>query len=155
MRPEVPDETAGLLRRCLNREPNHRPAAADAARVLGDEPGAAAESVTPGRRGGLDAEAGDLRQLIRRRVPQIVAIAAGAGLGLMGLMAQFVEMSVVPPVAYRLTLPFVGCGIVAATTVAWFHGERGRQQASVLEWILLGIVAVVWLAISGWILFGG
>lgn len=147
MRPDIPEEVAGLLRRCLNREPNHRPSAADAARILSGERKAGFDDRSTR---GVD-EAADLRELVRRRVPQIVAMAGAAGLGLMGLMSQFVEMGVAPPITYRLTLPLVACGVAAATVVAWFHGEKGRQESSVLEWILLSVIAVAWLSVSAWI----
>jgi hypothetical protein len=43
------------------------------------------------------------------------------------------------------------CAVVASTVIAWFHGERGRQETRVLEWILLSVIGVAWLSISGWI----
>jgi hypothetical protein len=46
------------------------------------------------------------------------------------------------------------CGVAAATVVAWFHGERGRQQSNILEWILLSVIGVVWLTLSAWMIFG-
>jgi eukaryotic-like serine/threonine-protein kinase len=150
MRPDIPADVADLLRRCLNREPNHRPRAADAARVLG-EPAAAAGGASPRESHGAE-EVGDLQQLIKRRVPQIVAIAGAGGLGLMGLVSEFVEMEILPGIAYRLTLPLVAAGVVAATVVAWFHGERGPQKASLLEWVLLGVIGALWLGVSTWIL---
>jgi hypothetical protein len=64
-------------------------------------------------------------------------------------------MEILPLDMYRLTLAFVAAGVVAATVVAWFHGERGKQEPSVVEWILLSVIAVIWVGVSGWILFGG
>ena len=52
---------------------------------------------------------------------------------------------------FRLTLPFAGCAVLAASVIAWFHGERGRQQTSLLEWILLSLVGALWLSLSAWI----
>ena len=50
LRPDVAPEVADLLRRCLNREPNHRPSAADAARVLsGEAHTTGGQAVTGGR----------------------------------------------------------------------------------------------------------
>ncbi len=155
LRPDVDPTVADLLRRCLAREPNHRPAASDAARILsGADVGAGGGRAVTAARAGTSSPSGesaDLQALIRRRVPQIVLITAVAGWGLL----QFVEVVFDnDSLVFRLTLPFVGCGILASTVVAWFHGEEGKQEASVLEWILLGAIALVWLGTSGWILAG-
>lgn len=145
LRPEVDPELADLLRRCLAREPKHRPSAQDIARALAP---ASAGGASPAASGALPSSETDLRELIRRRVPQIVLIAAAAGWGLMTLMDQLVDREVLPDVFYRLTLPFVACGVTAATVVAWFHGERGRQKTSVLEVLVLTAIAAVWIALS-------
>jgi len=154
VRPDVPADMADLLKRCLNREPKHRPSAADIARVLkGDTGGTSAAS---GVTSGSIEEAADLQQLIKRRVPQVVLITGGAGLGLMSLMNELTaDQQLLDPIWYRLTLPFVVCGLAAATVIAWFHGERGKQQTNVLEWILLSVIGVIWLAISAWMIVGG
>ena len=151
-RPDVPADIADLLKRCLNREPKHRPSAADVVSVLaGDPSGAAAGGPTSG---GVE-EAADFQQLIRRRVPQVVIITGGAGLGLMSLMNELTaDQQLLDPIWYRLTLPFVACGLAAATVIAWFHGERGKQQTNVLEWVLLSVIGVIWFSISAWMIVG-
>ncbi len=157
MRPDVDPAVADLLRRCLNREPNHRPSAADASRVLSGTgspaPGGHGVAGTPGGTGGQVAlaDGADLQELIRRRVPQIVLITAVAAYGLL----QFVELIFDnDSLVFRLALPFAGCGVLASTVVAWFHGEKGKQETSLLEWALLGAIGVVWLALSAWIVLG-
>lgn len=154
LRPDVDGGVADLLRRCLNREPKHRPSAADAHRLLSEGGGLAVLGAGVGAGSGLD-EVADLQQLIKRRVPQIVAVAAASGWALMTLMDQLVDREILPGIAYRLTLPFVAAAVAAATVVAWFHGERGRQRTSVLEWVLLSVIGVIWLTISTWMLVGG
>lgn len=149
LRPDVDADLALLLRRCLAREPKHRPSAQDIARALAPAGSATGASAGPG---GLPSSETDLRELVRRRVPQIVLVAAAAGWGLMTLMDQLVDREVLPDVFYRLTLPFVACAVAAATVVAWFHGERGRQKTSVLEVLLLAAIAAVWIALSAVIL---
>lgn len=146
MRPDVDPEVADLLRRCLNREPKHRPSAADAARILaGDE---APSGGGPAKGSGSVEAVADIQELVKRRVPQIVLLTAVAGYGLL----QFIELIFDnDSLIFRLALPFVGCGIAASTVVAWFHGERGTQESNVLEWILLSVIAVAWLTISVWI----
>ena len=156
MRADVDPDVADLLRRCLNREPKHRPSAADVARALSGDSAAGARSAI-GTSGSVEGAA-DLQQLIKRRVPQIVLVAAATGGGLMQLVWMLVEsgkFGQYGQTVFDLTLVFVGCGIGAATVVAWFHGERGKQQTNVLEWILLSLIGVVWLTVSAWTLLSG
>lgn len=148
LRSDVDPEVADLLKRCLNREPKHRPSAADAHRMLlGESASAVAGS-------GSVEDAADLQQLIKRRVPQIVLVAGAAAFGFMQLVGLLVDMGTFGQIVWDLSLPFVGAGVAAATVVAWFHGERGKQQTNVLEWILLSLIAVLWLTVSAWIFVG-
>lgn len=137
MRPDVDPRVADLLRRCLNREPRHRPTAADLARALG----------SPGDASDADPLTGDLQQLLKRRVPQIVLLAGGVGLGTMGLVDQLVENELLPDIAYRLTLVTALCAVAVAGVVGWFHGERGRQKSPTVERVLLAIIALVWIGL--------
>jgi len=148
MRPEVDGTLAGLLRNCLNREPNHRPSAANAARILRGE-------AVSGTGGGSVEDAADLGELIRRRVPQIVVISAAAAWLFLQVIDTFIQNDSLPDIAWNLSLPFATAGVAAATVVAWFHGERGRQQTNVLEWVLLSVIGVLWLTTTGWILLNG
>ena len=153
MRPDAPSDVADLLRRCLNREPNHRPSAADAARVLSGE--ASLHDTGPQATGsGSVEDAADLQQLLKRRVPQIVLVAGAAAIGFIQLVAVMVEMGTLGPIFWDLSLPFAVGGVAASTVVAWFHGEKGKQEASVLEWILLSVIAVIWIAVSAWMVVG-
>jgi hypothetical protein len=88
----------------------------------------------------------DLAELVRRRVPQIVIITAGAGITLIGLSDALEEM--LPPDAKLLTVIFAVAAVVASGVVGWFHGEKGKQRAPAIEWALLGLVAVAWLVVS-------
>jgi serine/threonine-protein kinase len=146
LRPDVDPAVADLLRRCLNRDPNHRPRAVDAARIL--RIGAGGVAAAPA------AQSSDLSELLRRRVPQIVVISGGAGLSLIGLMGELVDRGTVDPIVFPLTLAFVVCGFVASMVVAWFHGERGPQKATLMEWTVLGVIGVIWVILSAWIVGG-
>ena len=137
MRPDVDAELAALLARCLNRDPKRRPSAARAAATLRGEK--VAGDGTPNV---------DIQELIKRRVPQIVLLAIAAGWGLIVVAETIFDND---SLIFFLTLPFAGCGVLAATIVAWFHGERGRQRTSLLEWILLSLVGALWLSLSAWI----
>ena len=156
MRADVDQDVVDLLRRCLNREPKHRPSAAEVARALAADSAPAAQSAYA--TSGSVEGAADLQHLIKRRVPQIVFFAAVAGsglLGLVGLLRENNKFGQYGQTVFDLSLWFVGAGIAAATVVAWFHGEKGRQQISVLEWILLSLIGVVWLTVSAWTLLSG
>jgi serine/threonine protein kinase len=140
-RPDVDPVLADLLKRCLNREPKHRPSAERVVATLQGGGGAAA----------ADGEL-DLQELVKRRVPQFVLGAGAAAIGLLGFVSMLVERGTLGELWWDLALPLAACGFVASAVVAWFHGERGRQKASVLEFALLGAIGVVWLSISAWIL---
>lgn len=152
MRPDVEPEVAELLKRCLSREPNHRPSAAQAARVLkGEEPGAVGIATS----GGVE-DALTLQGLLKRRVPQFVLAASATGAGFIGFVWMLVESGTFKThLAFDLALPFATCGVAAATVVAWFHGELGKQQTSVLEWILLSVIGVIWVTMSVWTVLRG
>lgn len=155
MRPDIPAEVADLLKRCLNREPKHRPSAADAARILsGKRAGGGAKGGEGFQRTGSIEDPVTLDELVTRNVPRIVGMAGAAGLGLIGLTGTLVEMEVLDKDPYfLLTLPAAACGVMAATVIGWFHGEKGRQTSSMLEWLLLSLIGIAWVMTSAWIVF--
>jgi serine/threonine protein kinase len=142
LRSDVPTDVADLLQRCLSREPNHRPRAADVVRLLSSPPGAATGQ-TDGDDGG-----GDLGELVKRRVPQVVISAGVLGWLLVQVAATLYERWALPPYVFDVTVTTAVAGVLVSLVVAWFHGERGRQQAPTVEYVLLGIIAVAWLVIS-------
>lgn len=149
IRPDVPAEVAALLVRCLNKEPKHRPSAADAARVLSADAG-----VQAGRVGSSIEDPVTFDEVLKRNVPRIVGMAGAAGLGLIGFTATLVEMEVLERDPYfLLTLPLAACGVMAATIIGWFHGEKGPQSSSVIEGLLLSLIGIAWLISSAWIVF--
>ena len=103
--------------------------------------------------GSVEEEA-DLQQLFKRRVPQMVMGAIVAAVGFLGFVGLLVEMGTLGPLYWSLSLPFATCGVASATIIAWFHGETGKQQANVLEWIMLSVIGVIWLTITGWMVLG-
>jgi serine/threonine-protein kinase len=152
LRGGAPADIADLLRRCLNKEPKKRPRAVDIERQL--------EEGDPDATGGYasiqrpaPADPTDIGELVKRRVPQIVVLALAAGAGLIGVVGEL-QGDVLPEGALRLTFPFVIAGILASTVIAWFHGEKGEQKAPTLEYTLLGVIAVGWLAATIWVVMG-
>lgn len=149
LRGGVPADLADLLRRCLNKDPQKRPRAADVARALRAEPrpqGVAAAHVP--------ASASYSDELMRRGVPKIVVFTMGGAAGFIALVSQLVEMEVFPRVAYLLAWPLAICGVLTAAVIGWFHGEAGRQRAPAVEYALLAVIAVIWVAWSWFILQG-
>jgi serine/threonine protein kinase len=140
LRPDVPEPLADLLRRSLAKEPRHRPSARDVVRALGEQT-SAGTAAHPSH-----AEEHDLTKLLKRRVPQIVLIVAGAGIGLIQLVGSLNDL--LPPESQLVTVIFVVAAVLASAVVAWFHGERGRQRAPVLERVLLALIGVIWLAVT-------
>jgi serine/threonine-protein kinase len=136
-RPDVEPSIADLITRCLNREPKHRPSAARAVATLRGDAAQAEGAANL-----------DVQELIKRRVPHIVLAAIAAGWLLIEVVETIFNND---SLIFRLTLPFAGCGVLAASVIAWFHGERGRQRTSLLEWILLSLVGALWLSLSAWI----
>ncbi len=143
LRPDVDAATADLLKRCLAKEPMHRPSAADVVRILEGRTGGGADSQG-------ESVGGDLAELVKRRVPQIVLVAIGGAITLIGLADALEDL--MPPDSKLLTVVFSVAGVVASAVVAWFHGERGEQRAPVIEYLLLGLIAAAWLVVSGWII---
>jgi serine/threonine protein kinase len=140
MRPDIDPDVADLLKRCLNREPKHRPSAEQAARVLRGERSAAE---TRQRSGSVEGPL-TVDELLKRRVPQLVGTALATGAGVLGFIWMLTESGNLPQGVFAL--PFVSCAVGAAIVVAWFHGERGPQHSSVLEWVLLSLVGLAWVA---------
>jgi len=144
LRPDIEPEVAALLKRCMNREPNHRPSATSAAKAL-------EVRAEGGVRLPLEG-ATFWDELKRRRFPQFAGSALLAGAAVIAfasevIVGQFGATDVIRP----LSVPLALCGVAAAIVITWFHGERGRQESSRVEWVLLGTIAVIWLATTVWI----
>ncbi len=153
MRPDIPAEVADLLKRCLNREPKHRPSAADAARILAGRtaPGGGG----PAQGSGSMEDPFTIDEILKRNLPRIVGLASAAGLALIGLAGTLADLAVLPRLVFLLRLPLAACGVMAATVIAWFHGEKGRQESNILEWLLLSLIGIAWVMISAWIVIAG
>ncbi len=132
LNPMVDADFAALVRRCLAKEPKHRPTVADLKRKLGGEAALAA-----GPLGSLD--------LVKRRIPQLVAAAAVAGAGLLGAVDQLTDRGIIPNVSYQLALALVVHGVLATGVISWFHGARGEQRITALEIVALSVLGVSWI----------
>lgn len=141
MRADVDRDLATLLRRCLNRQPNHRPRAADLVRML--EGGAPVDD---------EPEALGLEQLLARRVPQIMGFVLSVAIAVIGLVSALVDVYDWPDWILTVSLVLAGSGVAMSLVLAWFHGEKGDQDSPRLQWALLGIIAVVGLGLCAWVL---
>ena len=142
VRPTISRDLEELLLRCLAREPAHRPRAEDVARRLEWGGGTGTDGDPVG------ASFGDGLGIRRRRMPQIVSSTIAGGVVLLGLVMGAIDIEKLPDVAFELTVNLIAWGVVASGVLAWFHGERGRQQATSTEKTILAALAVGWLAVS-------
>lgn len=144
LRPDVPAEVADLLRRCLAKQADHRPRATDVVRILSRP---VAPPVPHPAAAAADGEM-DLAELIKRRVPQLVALAITAGVTLIGLAGAGVEFYGLPRLGLDLTIVFAVALVLVSLVGSWYHGAAGRQKATPVEWLMYAAIATVWLGVS-------
>lgn len=90
-----------------------------------------------------------LREISGRRLFQwTFAYVAGAWI-LLELTDFLVEMFEGPAFVTRALLTALAFGLLAATVVAWHHGEKGRQQVTRPEVAFLTAIGVVGLLVTG------
>lgn len=140
-RPDIPSAVRDLLKHCLDRTPNHRPTASDALRVL--RQGGSGMELAGAPSTAADEDHADLATLIRKRVPQSVFLTIAVVGVLLSLVQGFDSGRLF---AASLVLGCTAVGFVAV--VAWFHGERGRQKAPAVEYMILTTVALAGVALS-------
>ena len=141
LRADVPADVADLLKRCMSKEPNHRPRAADVVRILKGSTassGAAAALVPDG----------DLGELIKRRVPQLVLAVGGGGLAFVGVVSGLGDFYEWPSVIVSLSVVLTVAAVLVSIVASWFHGEPGRQRSTAVEILLYTAIGVVWLGVS-------
>jgi hypothetical protein len=148
LREDVDEPLADLLERCLAKEPAKRPGAAYLARAFREgldavpEPGRGPATVT-GR--GVPGQGDVLAAVLRRRLPQIVAVTAVVGYALLTFIDQLADRGVLPELYYLLSLSTFIYGVVASGVIAWFHGKTGQQRIMPLEVVMLSLVGSAWL----------
>jgi peptidoglycan/LPS O-acetylase OafA/YrhL len=89
--------------------------------------------------------------MIRRRLPQIVAVTGVVGIAAHGFIAELADRGMVPEKFYQVALDTFACAFVASVVIAWFHGKKGKQKIQPLEVALLSVVGIIWLLIAVWI----
>ncbi|MDH3224240.1 MAG: serine/threonine protein kinase [Gemmatimonadota bacterium] len=130
---------AALFARCLAKNPAHRPTADDVA--LATSPNAPATLPDHG-------ETNLWNKLRQRRFVQVLVAYTVGGWIILQVVDQLGQNGVIPPTWYRGSLVlFVVC-YAAAGVVAWFHGEKGRQEFGKLEIALLAAIVAIGVAVS-------
>jgi serine/threonine protein kinase len=143
LRSDVDPHVAGLLERCLSKQPTKRPSAAFLAEALGHSPeGASIQGSI------FTSPAELLNTLVQRRLPQIVVITFILGVGALSFFGNLADREVIPEFVFRLVLATVVCLLAASWIVAWFHGEGGKQKVTLPEVLLLVLVGAVWIVLG-------
>ena len=140
LRQDVDPDLEALLERCLAKEPRQRPSATHIVRELAGE-------TVPG-----PAAATFFERLAERRVPHWLAAYLAGGFGLIQLVEMVTDRRPLGPKALDITIASYLIGAPAVVILTWFHGKAGRQRFKRLEYLLLGAVALIWLAVIAAIL---
>jgi len=88
------------------------------------------------------------KELKERRLVQIVVSYAVAGWVVLSIFGEVIDRGVLPELLYRVLLVLYFGGMVAATIAGWFHGEKGNQQVTRTEVVLLAIVGLGTLGLA-------
>jgi serine/threonine protein kinase len=145
LRPAVDPELAELVKRCLNKQANRRPTAADLGRRLREMGGSGTKLIDEEPMG-----------FVKRRIPHFVIAAVVVGGTLLGAVSQLSQqgmfdwLPILDRVIYPLTLIFVVHGVTATAVISWFHGAHGKQRVEVGEIATLLALTASWIAWSVW-----
>jgi serine/threonine protein kinase len=134
IRDDVEPNIANVLRRCLSKEPEHRPAASDISRALDG-----VWQLPP-----LDEGGRGLPET--KRVVRVVAtglIVSGFIVGGVATLSQRYES--MPDWAFSESLATGVAIILASVVIALFPGREGRQSVPVVEYVALSVIVVAWL----------
>jgi TolB-like protein len=88
------------------------------------------------------------KELKERRLVQIVVSYAVAGWVVLSIFGEVIDRGVLPEVLYRVLLVLYFGGMVAALVVGWYHGEKGQQNVTKPEVVLLTLVGLVTLGFA-------
>jgi len=89
------------------------------------------------------------KELKERRLVQIVVSYAVAGWVVLSIFGEVIDRGVLPEILYRILLILYFGGLVGATIAGWFHGEKGHQQVTRTEVVLLTLVGLGTLGMAG------
>ncbi|HSG06875.1 MAG TPA: hypothetical protein VLA36_00860 [Longimicrobiales bacterium] len=84
----------------------------------------------------------------QRRITQIFLTYLAGGWMVLAVVDQVVDREVLPSVVYRVFLTLYLFGAVIALILGWYHGEKGNQEATRPEIIMVTLVSLVGLGFS-------
>ncbi len=88
-------------------------------------------------------------EIKQRRITQIVITYLAGGWMVLAVFDQVVDREVLPLVFYEVTLTLYLFGIAFALVLGWYHGEKGAQEATKFELLVLTIITIAGLGTSG------
>jgi serine/threonine protein kinase len=141
--PGVDPHLAGILERCLAKDPKQRPSAAFLAKAFRAD---GQEGDTDTNNGLAPGDPNVLEALLKRRLPQTVVVTGAVGLAGLYFIAMLADVLDKP--IFQAGLATFVCSLIASVVIAWFHGEKGPQRVTALEVVLLALIVVVWVAIG-------
>jgi serine/threonine-protein kinase len=92
-----------------------------------------------------------IEELKARHFVQLLGGYLAAGWIVLEVISQLTENGVLPALLYRAALTLVLSGIPAVGIRAWYHGARGDQKGTLREYAMLGMTAVLGLAVTGYV----
>ncbi|MGI9628516.1 MAG: hypothetical protein ACR2QM_16905 [Longimicrobiales bacterium] len=95
---------------------------------------------------------GTFQELKERRIVQIVVSYAATGYIVLEVLSQLIENGIIPGLVYSVALVWFLVGMLAALVVGWNHGEKGHQKSPKGEIAFLGLLGVVALVGSGFVI---
>lgn len=90
-------------------------------------------------------------EIRERRLFQIVAAFAAAGWIGLEIVGSFIERGLLPEIAYRIGLGWYIAGILGSLIIGWYHGEKGRQKASIPEVVMLAGLTLTAVVFTGFV----
>ena len=94
-------------------------------------------------------------ELKERRITQVVIGYLAAGWLVLAVVDQLVDRQILPELVYRVALVLFVGGIAAALILGWYHGEKGRQDVTRFEILLLTGVTAITLGVGGLVVYNG
>jgi len=140
-------DLVNLIGACLATDPAQRPSAEDVERRLMEER----------RKAVREQEWKEISEIplfpliLKKRIPHTLGAFMAGAWGAVEAMNYCVEEFGVPEWAKPLTWATIPFGFVAATIIAWFHGEKGRQEMDPVEKKLLWMLGLGWVVAGIWV----